>query len=116
MPHCLIGQHKFSEVRVEMALRRSYWIVPVAGGLRISIAVEERLDSRRTRPESATAYFVRVGVTRYPIGQSRHARMFRSRTARETRAGKIARSPEKVDRAYLAPEPGTKNREHARCL
>src|SRR5439155_20928508 len=85
------------------------------GRLRVRVGVIDRhRDRAPSRPESAAAHLVRVGLARDPVGEVRDtAGVARRRTPREACHGEVEAAPEEMDGAALADETGTERLQHA---
>ena len=116
LAHGFVRKDEFAEVLVEAARCRRDGIARVARRFRVGIAIEERLDAGRTRPEAAATDLMRVGIAGDAVGQVGHAGMLRRCAAREARACKIERSPKKMNGADFAAEAGAELCEYARRL
>jgi len=110
--HRFIGQYKLTHLCIECGLYRRYSSLPIARWFRIGVAIEDRLDAGCSRPESAAADFMRIGIASYPIRQTGHTRMFWSDSAGEASTGEIECSPEKMDGTHLPDKASPKDSEN----
>src|SRR5882724_7276581 len=101
--HVVVSQNEFAQLRIPMSGIRSngFGSESFRSGRRIRIERGVRKPAI-SRPESATAHLVRVGF----FGHGIRVRIVRSAAPRESRHGKIERSPEKVHRAAFPDETG----------
>src|SRR5512133_2831361 len=75
----------------------------------IGIRVESWfIDWTAARPETTTTHFVRIGFDCHKTGHVWCTWVGRRRTSGESGDGQIKSPPEKMYRAHLAGEPGTK--------
>src|SRR5665647_308121 len=82
----------------------------ISGRFGIRVGIERSVGNRAaSRPKSAAAHFVRVGLSSHPVRQIRNAaRMYWGFAAGKPGDGKVRSTPEEVHGAALASEAGTK--------
>src|SRR3989442_10945494 len=112
----VIRQDEFVQRRIIPRLGRLQWSSAKTIGLRVGIAVKERIRSRRAaRPEPAAAHLVRIGIASHPIGNVGYsAGVRRRRASRESSDREIEGAPEEVNGTGLAVKARAKAPEHIR--
>src|SRR6516164_7536286 len=101
----VIHQQEFMQFGMVERACGLHLVLGESGWLRCRVRIICRaIDSASPRPETGAAYFMRIRFGRNGI----RARSWRSRPAAESRHCQVEASPEEMNRARFANEPGAK--------